>query len=121
MATLPPIGLPGQNYIMGFGVVNLALDGKGIPNTEVTIKLLDDKGVSVAPAMKILFPRDLPTDDAGSPIDLKKSNAVPITYPIYFNRPGRFTVEIQAHDKFGNKKAELRYPVTALDINNFVK
>lgn len=111
----PAMGFPGQHYVTGFGLVNLALDGKKQPSVEINIKILDDKGGIVAPAVKIELPRDMPEG-----INLEQANFVPLQYPIYLNRPGRFTVEIQAHDKFGNQKRELRYPVTVLDVNNFV-
>lgn len=113
--TAPAIGFPGQHYVTGFGLVNLATDKKNQPSAEVNIKILDDKGAAVAPTVKIELPRDMPMD-----VDLGQSNFVPLQYPIYLNRPGRFTIEIQAHDKFGNKKSELRYPMTVLDVNTFV-
>ena len=65
--------------------------------------------------MKIELPRDMPEG-----IDLTQANFVPLQYPIYLNRPGRFTIDIQASDKYGNKKASLRYPVTVIDVNSFV-
>ena len=112
----PAIGFPGQHYVTGFGLVNLATDGKTKqPKVDVDIQILDDKGKAVAPTVKIELPRDMPEG-----IDLAQANFVPLQYPIYLNRPGTFTIDIQAHDKFGNKKASLRYPVTVLDVNNFV-
>jgi hypothetical protein len=111
----PAVGFPGQHYVTGFGLVNLATNKDNKPSVDVTIKILDDKGNAVAPAVKIELPRDMPEG-----IDLAQSNFVPLQYPIYLNRPGRFTIDIQAHDKYGNKKTELRYPVTVLDVSSFV-
>jgi len=111
----PAIGFPGQHYVTGFGLVNLALNGKKDPEVDITIKILGDNGVAVAPAVEIKLPRDMPEG-----IKLDEANFVPLQYPIYLNRPGRFTIEIQAHDKFGNQKKELKYPVTVLDVNHFV-
>lgn len=112
----PAIGFPGQHYVTGFGLVNLALDGKKNPNCEISIRILDDKGKAVASTVQILLPRDMPEGT-----DLNQANFVPLQYPIYLNRPGRFTVEIEAVDKYGgNKKKELKYPVTVLDVNGFV-
>ena len=111
----PAMGFPGQHYVTGFGVVNLAMDAKKQPNVEITIKILDEKNKEVAPAVKIELPRDMPEG-----INLVEANFVPLQYPIYLNRPGRFTIDIQAHDKYGNKKTELRYQVTVLDVNSFV-
>ena len=111
----PAVGFPGQHYVTGFGLVNLATDAKKMPKCEINIKILDDKGNAVAQSVLIELPRDMPEG-----IDLGQANFVPLQYPIYLNRAGRFTIDIQAHDKFGNKKAELRYPVTVLDVNSFV-
>ncbi len=113
--TAPAIGFPGQHYVTGFGLVNLAMNDKKQPNTEINIRILDEKDNAVAPAVKIELPRDMPEG-----IDLTQANFVPLQYPIYLNRPGRFTIDIQAKDNFGNRKASLRYPVTVLDVNSFV-
>ena len=114
--TVPAFGFPGDFYVAGFGAVNLALDAKGMPNAEIKISIFDDKGKAATTPVTFLLPRDMPEG-----VDLKQSNFVPFQHRVYLNRPGRFTVEIQAHDKFGNKKAELRYPMTVLDINNIIK
>jgi hypothetical protein len=120
--TAPGLGFPGDFYVVGLGVVNLALDDKkSLPNAEIKVTIFDDKGKAAATPVTYEYPRDLPTDDAGKTLDLKKSNFIPFQHRVYLNRPGRFTVEIQAHDKFGNKKTELRYPLTVLDVNNIIK
>jgi hypothetical protein len=114
----PAVGFPGQQYVTGFGLVNMKLGGKGqdTPDAEVMFRILDDKGVPVTTDVKMAFPRDLPDKT-----DLKQANFVPITYPVFLNRPGRYIVEVLATDKAGNKKAALRYPVTVLDVNSLAK
>jgi hypothetical protein len=109
----PAFGLPGQLYPVEMNFINLKLDAKKNPDTEVLIRILDQAGTEVSPAVKFEYPRDLPLE-----ADLEKSNLVPLIYTVYANRTGRFTMEIIAHDKLGKKKAELRYPFTVVDIDN---
>jgi hypothetical protein len=112
----PAVGFPGQHYVTGFALVNMTLDAKNNPNAEVTIRILDDKKALVTPAVKMLLPRDMPENT-----DLTKANFVPLTYPVYLNRVGRYTIEVLAADKNGNKTAELRYPLTVLDVSAYAK
>lgn len=111
------VGFPGQYHVPEFALANFTLDAKmKQPNAEVTISILDEKGTAVSEPVKMLLPRDMPEGT-----DLEKLNFVPLTYPVYLNRKGRYNIEIRATDKNGNKKAELRYPLTVLDINDFAK
>jgi hypothetical protein len=112
----PAVGFPGQHYVTGFALVNMGLDAKKQPNAEVTIRILDEKGVAVATPVKMSLPRDMPENT-----DLDKANFVPLTYPVYLNRSGRFMVEVQAVDKIGGGKAELRYPLSVVELSTITK
>jgi hypothetical protein len=113
----PAVAFVGQHYVTGFGLVNLKLDGKGQPNAELTIRVLDDKGKPIVdPPLKVLFPRDLPEK-----IDLKDANFIPWAERIYLNRPGRFTIEVNGYDKNSQTKVQLSYPLTVLDVGTFGK
>lgn len=109
--TAPALGLPGQNYVANFGLVNMALDPKKQPSVEVKMSVLDSQGTAVARPVFISLPKDLPAD-----IDVQKENFVPLTYPVYLNRPGQFTIEITATDGVGKKEAKVRYGLTVLDL-----
>jgi hypothetical protein len=109
----PAIGFPGQTYHIDYNLVNLGLDAKKNPDTEVNIRILENgKAVPGTTTLKMVFPRDLPEN-----VDLKEANIVPLTYPIYLNRAGSYTIEIQAHDKISNTKSEVRCPLTVIDLN----
>lgn len=111
----PAIGFPGQYHVPNFTLANLTLDGKTkLPNADVTIRILDDKGKLVSDPVKMLLPRDMPEGT-----DLEKLNMVPLTYPVYLNRSGRFTIEVLATDKLGKKESNLSYPLTVLDVSIF--
>ncbi|MCI0685303.1 MAG: hypothetical protein L0Y71_24660 [Gemmataceae bacterium] len=108
----PAIGFPGQHHSTEFALVDLTLDGKKQPDVEVTMRVFDDAGKEVAKPIVSILPRDLPVG-----ADLEKENFVPMRYPIYLNRSGRFTIDIHAKDKAGNKEARLKYPLNVLDFS----
>jgi hypothetical protein len=111
----PAVGLVGQPYVTGFGLVNLKLDAKGKPDVEMTVRVLDDKGKQVSD-QKVIFPRDLPEKT-----DLKEANFVEWAHPLFLNRAGRFTIEIKAQDKNSGAKAEFSYPLTVIDAGAVAK
>jgi len=112
--TAPAVGFPGQPYSAQFAMVNLTLDGKKMPSVDITMRILDESGTKqVAAPVFSNLPRDLPEE-----INLQKENFVPMQFPIYLNRAGRFTIDIEAVDKNANKKASLRYSLTVLDLGS---
>ena len=78
------------------------------------MRILDEAGKAVVPAVQYLLPRDLPEE-----VELVKNNFTPFQYPIFLNRTGRFTIEIEATDKIAKKSKKVSLPLTVLDINNF--
>jgi len=58
-----------------------------------------------------ITPADLPEN-----LDLAKSNFIPIDFPIFPNRAGRFRVEVTVVDNLKKKNASLSYPLNVLDI-----
>ena len=107
----PSIGFPGLSYAAEFALFDLTLDANKKANAEVTMRVLDEAGKVVATPVVSTLPNDLAAD-----ADLEKENFVPIRYPIFLNRPGRFTVDIVAKDHNGKKEARLSYPLHVLDI-----
>lgn len=108
----PAVGFLGQPYAMNFAVVNMTLDAKKQPNAEITIRVFDEKDKTKPISdVKMLLPRDMPDGT-----DLEKANFVPLSYPIFLNRVGRYNVEVLAHDKNGNRRAEVRYSLTVIDV-----
>ncbi len=111
----PAIGFPGQRYVLGLALINMGLDAKKLPNVAVTLRVLDRKGTSVAPAVQSFLPRDLPEDT-----DLTKANFVEMPQLIYLNQTGQYTIEVIAEDRISKKTAKLQYPLTVLDIAQFL-
>lgn len=115
--TAPAVGFPGQHYVASFALVDLTLDSAKKPDVEVIMRVLDENGT--APVTKPIYtylPKDLPDD-----VNLTKENFVPMQFPIYLNRPGRFVIEVDAVDKIGKKNTKLRYNLNVIDIAGFAK
>jgi hypothetical protein len=110
------IGLPGQKYLANFALINMKLDAKNQPNVEVVMRVLDDSGTKEFTRHTTLLPRDLPPGGPG----LEKENFVPMQFPIVLNRPGQFTIEIEATDKAANRQVRLRYKLNVLDVEKLL-
>jgi hypothetical protein len=116
--TAPAIGFPGQHYVASFALVNMKLDAKNNPNVAVVMKVLDEAGtLEMTKPINTFLPKDMPQDGG---VNLAKENFVPMQFPIYLNRAGRFTVEIEATDLAANRKTKLRYKLTVIDIDNVI-
>lgn len=107
----PAIAFPGQPYMLQYNVVELGLDANKKPNAKIELKVLDDAGKAVSTPAISNYPADLPEN-----LDLVKSNFIPIDFPIFPNRAGRFRVEITVVDNLKKKNASLSYPLNVLDI-----
>ncbi|MBI3409208.1 MAG: hypothetical protein HY040_12750 [Planctomycetes bacterium] len=110
--TAPAVGFPGQNYMAGFALVDMSLDKNKQPLVDVMMRVLDQSGTKeVTKPIYSSLPKDLPEDT-----NLEKENFLPMQFPIYLNRAGTFMIEINAADKIANKKIQLKYPVTVIDV-----
>ncbi len=108
----PAVGFTGQHYGATFALANMKIDDKGKPNVDVIMRVVDDKGKKSEP-MTINLPKDMPPN-----IDLKKENLFPMQFPIFLNRAGRFTVEIEAIDQMSKTTSKLSYPLRVVDIDS---
>ena len=114
--TAPAIGFPGQHYVASFALVNMKLDTKNKPDVEVIMRVLDDSGtMPMTKPINTFLPKDMPPD-----LKLDKENFIPMQFPIYLNRAGRFTIEIEAIDRAGNRQSKLRYKLNVLDIDRLI-
>jgi hypothetical protein len=108
----PAFGVPGGEYAVQFALLELPLDAKGNPNVDVTMKILEEGSKTELSKPAVLnFPKHLPDDT-----NLKERNLVPVLFPIYLNRAGRFTIEVDIDEKQKGKKTKLRFPLTVLDM-----
>jgi hypothetical protein len=78
------------------------------PKIEFQYQYLDEKG---APVLAVPHKH---IQDSG--VD-EKDGQISLRFPLFLNRPGKFTVQITAVDKVSNKKSVYELPVTILPPN----
>jgi hypothetical protein len=108
----PAVGLTGQDYMMEYSLVGMSRDAKNIPKVTVTTSVLDENGKStVAEPMPNRIPDDAPDMWA----NIGKQELLRVQSPIYLNRPGRFTVQIEARDELSKQTKKYSYTLRVLD------
>jgi hypothetical protein len=115
---LPSIAVPLQRELTATCIlVGMARNAKMLPDVELRMRVLDEAGKPTLPKpfisdlLKILpDAKDLPAD-----FDITKQKAFPLPFPLVINRPGRFTVEIEAYDRIAKKTAKLTLPLRVLE------
>ncbi len=113
-AFAPSVAFTQGNYEAHCALVGFARDPKTkLPNVDLRMRILDEKG---KPTLEAAFinniPKDLPEE-----VDIKKLDTVPLPFPISLNRPGRFTIEIEAVDRISKKSAKLSCPLLVLETS----
>jgi hypothetical protein len=107
----PPIGVAGQAILVNCAVIGYtrAKDKEGQPgqpDVTVTVTVRDAQGnPTLAKPLTDQANKDVP----------KNLPAIQVGLPVQLNRPGKFTVEIEAADKVASKKAKLSFPVEVLE------
>jgi hypothetical protein len=105
----PNIGTVGQTIVVWFTVASFERDLKTKqPKIEFQYQYFDEKG---AP---ILSEPHKGLQDGG--VD-EKEGIFSLRFPLFMNRPGKFSVQITALDKVSNKKSIFELPVTILAPN----
>jgi hypothetical protein len=94
----------GQSLWVNFHAVGFER-ANGQPNLSVEMKILDEKG---APTLKKPFTGEVTKDVP------EKLTALPMQFLVELNRPGKFTVELNATDKVSGKKTSLSFPITVM-------
>lgn len=107
----PAVGFTGQDFAVAFSVVGMRRDKENLPKVTVSLKVLDDKGKSVLPEVKVKL------QDLHDPIlrDLTREKVIATSFQLFLNRPGQFTFEVEAHDDIGRRTAKMRLPLRVLE------
>ena len=105
----PTTGVVGQTVFVQFSVATFARDPKTKqPNIELQFQLMDDKGMPT-----LAKPRIHIQDSGVEAAD----GAFGMRFPVFMNRPGKFTVKLTAKDKVSNKESTYELPLTVLPAN----
>jgi hypothetical protein len=110
----PTAGQVGQTVYVQFSVASFERDPKTKqPNVEILFQVYDDKNAPmlVDPAGKAA-PRKHVQDDKAPQLVKDTDGAFALQFPVFMNRPGKFTVEIKATDNVSKKTSAYKLPVT---------
>jgi hypothetical protein len=107
----PAVALTNTDFVPQCLLVGMALDSKKMPNVDVTMRILDESG---KPTLKKAFVLHIPKD-LDKEIDIKGKDYLPIPFPLFLNRPGNFTIELEAVDNNGKKTFKKTIPLKVID------
>jgi hypothetical protein len=97
----------GQSLWVGAAVVGFARDKESKrPHVRVSLRVLDEQG---KPTLEKPFVGELGKDAHGNAISL------PAQFCLLLNRPGTFTVELQADDAAAGKTSRISFPISVVE------
>jgi hypothetical protein len=100
---IAPVGVVGGSLYVHFAAVGFArAKESGQPDLDVSLRVLDEAGKPTMPAP--LSGRA----NADIPSSVK---ILPMQFGLTLNRPGRFTVELNATDRLSGKTSQVRFPI----------
>jgi hypothetical protein len=103
-----------QGYEGFCSLTGMARDAKKMPNVEVRMRILDESG---KPTLPKPFTVSIPKDTPAEAVEELKKDLFPLPFPILWNRPGRFTVEVEATDLISKKSAKVSFPIQVLETS----
>jgi len=105
---VPPVGVVGGSLYVDFSAVGFGRDAKTKqPDLKVQLRVLDDKGQAT-------FVKPL----SGHVKEgvLENARIIPLQFGLTLNRPGRFTIELDARCEVCGKSSTVRLPVRILAV-----
>jgi hypothetical protein len=101
-----PSGVVGEYRILDAAIVGFERDSvKKQPSVVVEMRILDESGKQVSKPASQEFNQDVP----------ETLTLLPVQFPLFLNRPGNFTVELQATDRINKKTAKVSFPLTSVE------
>jgi hypothetical protein len=105
---VPPTGVVGEFRFVSCAIAGFERDTvKKQPDFVVEMRILDESGKPVSKPATQDYNQDIP-ENAGF---------IPLSSPfaVALNRPGKFTIELQATDRLSKKTAKVSLPLTSLE------
>lgn len=104
-APINPVGVVGGHLYIHFAAVHFGRGANKEPDLEVSLRVLDDKGKPTMPQpLKGHVNKDIP----------ESVKIIPLQFGLTMNRPGNFTIEINAQCVVCGKTSSVRIPVRVL-------
>lgn len=109
----PTSGVVGQTVYIQFSIATFERDAKTKqPDVELEFQLYDEKGTPTLPTPRKHI------QDAKSINPVKEdAGAFSLQFPLFMNRPGKFTVEMKATDRVSKKTSTYKLPFTVSPAN----
>jgi hypothetical protein len=102
-----PYGIPGQSLYVRFFAVGFERNATTKqPDISIEMKIVDENGKATL---------EKPFSDTVKANLAADMVAIPLTFTLHLNRPGKFTVQFTAVDKVSKKDAKLSLPITVFD------
>jgi hypothetical protein len=106
----PPLFVAGQAIFFNCSAVGFSRDknNKDQPNVGIEMVIRDENG-------KPTLSKPVTDEVTMLPENVKNLAALPIGIPVQLNRPGKFTLELQATDRVSKKTAKVTLPITVVE------
>jgi hypothetical protein len=116
----PSVAVTTQDFTAFCKLVGMKRDAKQLPSVEVRVVIKDESGKAMLPKPLITnIPKDLPPEkELGEDFDIRKAKIIPMPFPLFLNRAGRFTIEIEAVDLLSKKSAKVSFPLQVLETSS---
>ena len=112
---VPAVAFAGQDLAVQVGVVNMQRDKDKLFKVKVSLQIYDNLGTAILPK-----PATLDVQDMHDPVlnNLTRVDVIRVNFPLFLNRPGRYTFQIDAVDELMNQSSRLRLPLNVLDAKD---
>lgn len=104
---VPPVGVVGGTLYLNFSAVGFGRDKDKKPDLNVEMKILDEAGKPTLSKAMTGRIQNAPEDE----------KVVPLNFALSLNRPGAYTVQINARCAHGNKSATVSLPIKILPMD----
>jgi hypothetical protein len=102
----PPTGVVGQAYVVSGALVGFELDKDMLPNLSFELRILDEAGKPTLPK-----PFTGEVNKLAKPAD----KLMPLFFNLPLNRSGKFTLELEATDKFAKKTVKQTLTINVIE------
>jgi hypothetical protein len=118
-ALSPSVAVTTQEFTALCKLVGMSRDAKQVPNVEVRLVVKDENGKPTLPKPFITNIKDIrPDKELGADFDIRKEKTIPMPFPLFLNRAGRYTIEIEAVDLLSKKSAKVSFPLQVLETSS---
>jgi hypothetical protein len=109
VASAPPVGVVGQTLIVQFTAVEVTFNDKNKSDLTAEAAIVDEAGKPTLSQPMQARVQDVPEE-------FRKIRVIPMNFPVFLNRAGKFKVNLSITDKLSGKKGEHTLDVQAIEV-----